>query len=116
MFIHLDANNIPGFGPDTNIKIVNKVKNNKLKALFTNEEESFSSKVDKTTKEKEINLIDLVPRYEEPENNISQIINTSNQLKLLVEGKYVEPKKPDPIKNNVLKKKFKVNLNDLPSI
>ena len=46
---------------------------------------------------------------EKEENNII----SSNPLKNIIEGKFV-PKKVEPI--NPLKKKFKVNLNDLPSL
>lgn len=85
-----------------------------MKSLLTNEEEKIQDIVEKP-KEKQMNLIDLVPRNDESETNISQTSGAS-QLKLLMEGKFIEPKKPEPVKNNVLKKKFKVNLDDLPTI
>lgn len=75
-------------------------------------EEIVSAKEEKQDK-KQMNLIDLVPKPE-TEANIPTANVTSN-LKLLMEGKFVEVKKPEP-KTNVLKKKFKVDLNDLPSI
>lgn len=105
--------NIPSFGADSNIKIISKPKNNKLKVLLSGEEIA-QVKEDKPEK-KQMNLIDLVPRNIETEANIS-ISNTTSNLKLLMEGKYVEPKKPEPAKSNVLKKKFKIDPNDLPSI
>ena len=104
--------NIPGFGPDSNIKIITKPKNNKLKTLLSTEEMA-PVKEEKQDK-KQINLIDLVPRTSETEASNSMVSTTSN-LKLLMEGKFVEPKIPEP-KSNVLKKKFKVDPNDLPSI
>jgi len=61
-----------------------------------------------------MNLIDLNPQTETEETY--QTTASTNQLKLLMEGKYVEPKKPEPSKSNILKKKFKVNLDDLPTI
>ena len=105
--------NIPGFGTDSNIKIINKPKSNKLKTLLNNEE-PIQIKEEKFEK-KHMNLIDLVSRNVETEANIS-ITNTTSNLKLLIEKKFKEPIKPEPAKSNTLKKKFKVNLNDLPSI
>jgi len=43
------------------------------------------------------------------------MLHTTSNLKLLMSGKYVEPKKPEA-KINVMKKKFKFDLSDLPSI
>lgn len=105
--------NIPGFGPDSNIKIINKPKNNKLKTLL-NTEEPIEKKEEKPDK-KQMNLIDLIPRNAETEANIP-VSNATSNLKLLMEGKYKEPVKPEPVKINALKKKFKVNPRDLPSI
>lgn len=48
----------------------------------------------------------------------NSVVNPNSQLKLLMQGKYVEPKKPEPIivTHKGLKKKFKINPEDLPSI
>ena len=64
-------------------------------------------------------------KHKEDNNPIPVSINSSNsvknenvqnsQLKLLMEGKYIEPKKPE-IHTVVLKKKFKVKRDDLPSL
>lgn len=60
------------------------------------------------------NLLDLNPNPVGETTNITNT-NTNSQLKLLMDGKYVAPKKPEPVVN-VLKKKFKVNAEDLPSL
>lgn len=70
---------------------------------------------DERSEKKQMNFIDLGPRNVETDTYIP-INNTTSNLKLLMEGKYVEPKKPEPAKSTVLKKKFKIDPNDLPTI
>jgi hypothetical protein len=55
--------------------------------------------------------ISMEKREEKNEENNS--IKDINPLKSIIEGKFV-PKKVEPV--NPMKKKFKVNANDLPSL
>ena len=88
-FYIVDKTNIPGFGANSNIQIITKPKNNKLKTLLSAEEIVAA----KEEKQKPMNLIELVGSTTETESN-APVFNTTSNLKLLMSWIYVEPKIP----------------------
>ncbi len=92
-------------GNDSNIQIK---KNTKLKNLLT-EEQINAEKI----KEEKNKLIGENQQKNEIPLNLPE---ANNQLKSLLEGKPIEIKKDVSTTGNPLKKKFKINVDDLPSL